>query len=142
MRQCARDKRRTKMGVSDRAGVLGCDQRKGAGGQERSGLWITALHVRARTAPSRCAKSRRRLRRDKGSAHALLTRATRRTYHTVYIAMLWQLRRGCGARQRGIVRRTLARAHAAQRIHNLANYSLPRAAAATISLHYLGWMLL
>ena len=112
MRQCARDKRRTKMGVSDRAGVLGCDRRKGAGGQERSGLWITALHVRARTVPSRCAKSRRRLKRDKGSAHALRKIATRRTYHTVYIAMLWQLRRRCGARQRGIVRRTLLGAHA------------------------------
>ena len=141
VRQCAPAKRRTKMGVSDRAGVLGWGQRKGVVGPEKSGLWMRAVHARARTVPSRRAKSRMRLKRDKGSAKCKRVRATRRTYHTVYIAMLWQLRRRCGARQRGIVRRTLLRAHAAHRIHNLANYSLPRAGAATISLHYLGWLL-
>ena len=88
MRQCAPAKNRTKIGVSDRAGVLGWGQRKGVVGPEKSGLWMRAVHARARTVPSRRAKSRRRLKRDKGSAHALRKIATRRTYHTVYIAML------------------------------------------------------
>ena len=88
VRQCAPPKNHTKIGVSDRAGVLGWGQRKGVVGPEKSGLWMRAVHARARTVPSRRAKSRRRLKRDKGSAHALRKIATRRTYHTVYIAML------------------------------------------------------
>ena len=47
MRQCAPAKNRTKIRVSDRAGVLGWGQRKGVVGRETSGLWMRAVHARA-----------------------------------------------------------------------------------------------
>ena len=53
MRQCVPAKNRTKTGVSDRARVLGWGQRKGVVGREKSGLWMRAVHARARTMPAR-----------------------------------------------------------------------------------------
>ena len=141
MRQCAPPKNHTKIRVSDRAGVLGWGQRKGVVGRETSGLWMRAVHARARTVPSRRAKSRRRLKRDKRSAKCKRARATRRTYHTIHIALFSRLCRGCGAPQRGIVRRTLARAHARQRIHNVVDCAIVSRSRGHDFLPNLGWLL-